>query len=243
MLLGAVIASLLIGPVGSYLGRRYSIMLGCVMLIAAITAMAVTTALGGLYFSRILMGIANGFLMNFTMVYIQEISPPHFRGLSFGFLASWITIGTTIGYVVVHQTEHLTSRLSYQIPLYCLYGMPAILVFAIPFLPESPRWLLLNGKDEQAHKSLTWIRHTAYDAVAVRQEFEEMRLNVQREMEVQSQVLFFDLFRGTNLRRTLIVVGVGCCNAGVGAMFPLAFGTYFLKVVSHPRSLYFWSSD
>jgi SP family sugar:H+ symporter-like MFS transporter len=231
MLLGALIASFLIGPLGGYLGRRYCIIMGAILLIASITAMAVTTSLGALYFSRLLMGISNGFLMNFTFVYIQEIAPPHFRGLSFGFLASWITIGTTIGQVVVNTTKYIESRLSYQIPLYSLYGMPVLVIAVLPFLPESPRWLLLHGKEEQALKSLTWIRNTAYDPVAIRQEFEEMKLNTQHEFEVRNSVSFLDMFRGVNLRRTLIVVGVGVTNAGVGAMFILAFGTYFLKVV------------
>ncbi|KAK2794395.1 hypothetical protein FQN51_000837 [Onygenales sp. PD_10] len=230
MLLGSFIASFLIGPIGSYLNRRFSIMLGAVLLIAAVTAMAVTTSFGVLYFARILMGISNGFLMSFTMVYVQEIAPPQFRGLSFGLIASWITIGTTIGYVIISFTEKMESRLAYQIPLYSLYGLPAILVFMLPFFPESPRWLLLHGKEEDALKSLRFIRHTASDEIGLRQEFEEMRLNIQHELEAKTQASFFDMFRGSNLRRTLIVVGVGLCNPGVGAMFILAFKAYFLKM-------------
>jgi MFS family permease len=61
--------------------------------------MVVTTSFGALYFSRILVGIANGQLLTFTMVYLQETAPPHYRGLCFGLVTSWITIGTTIGMV------------------------------------------------------------------------------------------------------------------------------------------------
>ncbi|PGH15932.1 hypothetical protein AJ79_02099 [Helicocarpus griseus UAMH5409] len=248
MLLGTVVASFTIGLVGSYINRRHSIMLGAVFLIAAVTAMAVTTSFGVLYFSRILMGISNGFLMNFTMVYIQEIAPPHFQSVFwisrqldhhwndhrickasvYIFLVLEVLIGCP--QIITYFTSPMKSRLGYQIPLYSLYGLPVILIFMLPFFPESPRWLMLHGKEDQAFKSLKWIRHVAYDEIAVRQEFEEMKLNIRHELEASKQASFFDMFRGTNLRRTLIVVGVGICNPGVGAMFILAFAAYFLKM-------------
>lgn len=96
--------------------------------------------------------------------------------------------------------------------------MPVVMIVSVPFLPESPRWLLLNGKDEEAMKSLTWIRNGAYDKLALQSEFEEMRLNALHDLENQSKWLFLDLLRGTNLRRTFLCCGVGLVNPGIGAM-------------------------
>lgn len=133
--------------------------------------------------------------------------------------------------MITNATESLDSKLCYQIPLYVLYAMPVICIASIPFLPESPRWLLMHGKDEQALKALTWIRNGAFDRLTLQSEFEEMRLNALHDLERQSPWLMLDLLRGTNLRRTLLSVGVGLVNPGIGAMFVLAFGTYFLEVV------------
>ena len=99
MILGAIIGAVLTGPVGSFLGRRHSMMMSSLVVIIAIVIMATTTSFGALYFSRLLCGIGNGFLLNFCMVYLQESVPPHMRGLCFGVVTSWITIGTTIGMV------------------------------------------------------------------------------------------------------------------------------------------------
>lgn len=67
-----------------------------------------------------------------------------------------------------------------------------------------------------------------------------MKAIAAREAESsQDWTLFLELFKGHNLRRTIICVGVGTANAGVGAMFILAFGTYFFQVVryrSQPNS-------
>jgi hypothetical protein len=124
------------------------------------------------------------------------------------------------------------SRQAYQIPLYACFPAPAILILTLPFIHESPRWLLNHGRPEEALRSLRFLRKGAYDEVALQQEFEEMKVVAEREAETQKDWrLILELFRGTNLRRTIICVGVGTANAGVGAMFILAFGTYFFKTV------------
>ena len=126
--------------------------------------------------------------------------------------------------------------MAYQIPLYVCFPIPAFLVLTLPFLPESPRWLLHHNRPEEALKSLRFFRKGAYDEVAVQQEFEEMRMIAAREAESQKDWrLMLELFRGPNLRRTIVSVGVTSANAGVGAMFILSFGTYFLKIVSSNR--------
>ncbi len=130
------------------------------------------------------------------------------------------------------------SRQAYQIPLYACFPAPAILFLTLPLIHESPRWLLNHGRPTEALASLRFLRKGAYDEVALQQEFEEMKAVAAREAETQKDWrLIFELFKGHNLRRTIICVGVGTANAGVGAMFILAFGTYFFKTVRRPRPL------
>lgn len=99
MILGSIIGSVSTGFIGSYLGRRYSLMLGSLIVIVSTVIMSETTSMGALYFSRILIGIGNGMLLNFTVLYLQECTPAYFRGLCLSMVTCWITIGTTIGMV------------------------------------------------------------------------------------------------------------------------------------------------
>ncbi|KAB5542484.1 general substrate transporter [Coniochaeta sp. 2T2.1] len=230
MLLGAFLACFTTGPFGAWLGRRWCIMIGLVLLVISIILMIVTTSMGVLYFSRLLMGFGNGLVMAFTMVYVSELAPSKLRPLSYGFMTTWVTLGTAVGLLITNATEKILTKLCYQIPLYVLFGMPLVLFVTLPFMPESPRWLLLKGKEAEALKALTWIRNGAYNRLELQAEFEEMRLNALHDLEAQSSWLFMDFFRGANFRRTTLCVGVGLINPGIGAMFVLAFGTYFLAV-------------
>ncbi|KAF9886737.1 hypothetical protein FE257_011114 [Aspergillus nanangensis] len=231
MILGSMIGSILCGPLGGFLGRRHSVMLGSLLMIVSVIIMILTTSMGVLYFSRLLIGIANGLLLNFTMIYLQECASAHFRGLCFGIATLWITTGTTVGMVINHATSEMLSRKAYQIPLYACFAAPVILIVTLPFLPESPRWLLHHQQEEKALQSLRFFREGACDEIRIQQEFEEMKAIASRESDSpRDWRLFLEIFKGHNLRRTVISVGVGTANAGVGAMFVLAFGTYFFAI-------------
>ncbi|KAJ5817053.1 hypothetical protein N7447_009286 [Penicillium robsamsonii] len=231
LLLGSFISSLLAGVFSRYLGRRHCVMLGMVILIIGVTVQIVTTSLGLLYFGRLVTGLANGLIMNFTFMYIAEMSPAHLRGVAYALAAGWVTLGSGIGAVIINKTSTMMNRLSYQIPLYTLYFLPVVMLVGLFFLPESPRWLLLHGRTDEALKSLTWIRADACDRFEVLKEFEEMRLNVERELGSDTKAVFFQQFSKRHLRRTLISIGIGCVNPAVGGMFVMAFTTYFMKTV------------
>lgn len=124
------------------------------------------------------------------------------------------------------------GRLAYQIPLYVCFGIPAFLILTLPFLHESPRWLVHHNRHEDALKSLQFYRKGTFDEVAIQQELEEIKLAAEKEAKQGNDwKLVLELFKGSNLRRTIISIGVTSANAGVGVMFILSFGTYFLKIV------------
>ncbi|KAJ5210158.1 hypothetical protein N7491_009966 [Penicillium cf. griseofulvum] len=232
LLLGSFISSLLAGVFSRYLGRRHCVMLGMVVLIVGVTVQVVTTSLGVLYFGRLVTGLANGLIMNFTFMYVAEMSPAHLRGVAYAMVSGWVTLGSGIGAVIINETSTMMNRLSYQIPLYTLYFLPVVMLVGLFFLPESPRWLLLHGRSDEALKSLTWIRADACDRFEVLKEFEEMRINVELELSSDSKAAFFEQFNKRHLRRTMISIGAGLMNPAVGGMFVMAFTTYFMKAVS-----------
>jgi hypothetical protein len=61
-------------------------------------------------------------------------------------------------------------------------------------------------------------------------EMNEIRETTRIEQELGHDVSFFDLFRGTDLRRTILSVLASCTQAGSGINLIVGYGTYFYEV-------------
>jgi MFS transporter, SP family, sugar:H+ symporter len=165
--------------------------------------------------------------MTFTQLYIQECAPPHFRGAGLVMFQFWISFGSTIGTVIDNYTATIDSRLCYQIPLALLFIVPTLLTICSPFLPDSPRWLISHGKPEASLDALRRLRGSWYHETLLAEEFQEIKESWAIEEELSKNAAFFDLFRGTDLRRTLLSIAAVCFQASSGSMFLLIYGTYF----------------
>jgi SP family sugar:H+ symporter-like MFS transporter len=231
MTLGAVVGSLLCGPLGAVLSRRQGLWLATITCYIANTIMMATTNIGAVYFARLLIGIANGFFQVFAQLYLQESAPPHLRGLALALYQWWCSLGTLIGTIVDNFTEPLGGRPSYLIPLGLIYIVPAILSVAIIFLPESPRWLAQVGKFEQARESLLKLRPKNMEPTAVDDELHDIKVGLEIEREISQSVSVLDMFRNPiDRRRTLLSVGAVALQGASGAMFMLIYGTYFFTM-------------
>jgi len=93
MTLGAFISAGLAGVAAARLGRRACLWIACVVCAVANIIMMTTTHIGALYAGRLLIGLANGYFMTFSQLYIQESSTAEFRGLfltGFQFFTSFV---------------------------------------------------------------------------------------------------------------------------------------------------------
>lgn len=113
--------------------------------------------------------------------------------------AYWVNIGSIFGAVVDNYSKNRADKLSYRIPLACLYIVPTILALGLFWVPESPRWLLHKGRFEQARRSLEALRTDAVEQNQLELEWTEMVKGVEEEKKIAKATSFIDMFRGTSL--------------------------------------------
>jgi len=236
MSLGSFFACLAVGPIGTYLSRKWVIFIGCVLNQLGIVLMIVAKDLPTLYVARMIVGISVGFLDVLPQLYIHECAPATQRGSLLGGFNVLVSLGLLVGSIVDNATSKIMNKNAYIIPLGIFFIIPTILSLALPFMPETPRWLVEHNKPEKAERALKKLRHKNTSPQLLAAELQEIKEALASERSLTEGVALFDCFRKTNLRRTLLSLGLMTCLGGSGAVLFLIFGTYFFAITGQTKA-------
>lgn len=112
--------------------------------------------------------------------------------------------------------------------------IPAVMIaLMVPFTPESPRWLILHNKPDEAQKALDKLRKKSQvDNGNTREEVQAIQIAIS-ESENMGHGSWTDLFRGNYPRRSLIAIimfyGNQCCGNQVSLMITFSEENLCLK--------------
>ncbi|KAJ6618170.1 general substrate transporter [Mycena sp. CBHHK59/15] len=209
---GAILQMLL----GDVLGRKRFMQLLCIVVTAGTVIQTAAQNYAMFLTGRILTGIAVGGLVATVPIYNSEISPPASRGFIGGlsgymigiggFLANWI--GYACSYISDSDNAQWRVPLSLQIP-------PGVILFIglCFFLPDSPRWLITKGRDDEALVAFTSVRRDL-SGDALLEEFDLIKAQIHHEMatEVKSIGEAWHKYK----RRVIIAVAVQTMTSASG---------------------------
>ncbi|KAK4877988.1 hypothetical protein RN001_010494 [Aquatica leii] len=142
--------SLISGVLIDRLGRLKTIMLSSVPSTIGLCLIATASNMFIIIFGRFLLGISLVFIGNASFIYISEISRPDIRGSFLALTETFTSIGIVLMYVegwVMHW-----RTIAWVSNMYII-----ILIILTLFVPESPSWLILKKRTNQAKKSLSWF--------------------------------------------------------------------------------------
>ncbi|KAI1428047.1 general substrate transporter [Xylaria sp. FL1777] len=228
--LGAFLSSLAAGVFGHYFGRKAALWSACLLNAVACIIQISTTSKVAVYIGRLILGLANGFLVTFSNIYTAEASPAHLRAVMVALFSEWVNIGSIIGSAVTNRTKNFLDRSSYEIPLGTLFIVPTVLSIGLLFVPESPRYLLYKGNIEAARNALDTLRGGSVSLEELEVEWVEIVKGIEEEKRTAKTIGPLDMFKGTDLRRTLLCYGVIGTQTGAGSWFVISYATYFLIV-------------
>jgi MFS family permease len=145
-----------------------------------------------------------------------------------GLFSFYVNLGSIIGSVIDNYTKHHLDKRSYRIPLGCMFIVPFLLGISLFFVPESPRWLLHHQRTDAARKALETLRPDRGEALEL--EWAEMLRGVAEEQRIAKSTPFVDMFKGRDLRRTMLCYATIAAQSASGVWFFIGYQTYFLTL-------------
>ncbi|XP_022889519.1 putative polyol transporter 1 isoform X3 [Olea europaea var. sylvestris] len=159
-LFGAAVA----GRTSDWIGRRYTIIFAAAIFFAGALLMGFANGYALLMVGRFVAGIGVGYAMMIAPVYSAEVSPTSSRGSLTSFPEVFINAGVLLGYVSNVVFSKLPTNLGWRFMLGFGAVPPIFLALGILIMPESPRWLVMQGRLGDARKVLKKTSDSLEDA-------------------------------------------------------------------------------
>ena len=180
-LIGSIVGVLFAGILSDKLGRKLTMVISAVLFSTSALGCAISADFTQLVIYRIIGGVGIGVVSIVSPLYISEVSVAQYRGrlvslyqlaVTVGFLGAYLVNYQLLGYAQsgsqlsidwlnkIFVTEVWRGMLGMEM-------LPAVLFFIIIFfIPESPRWLIVKGKEEKAVNILEKIYNSVSEATS-----------------------------------------------------------------------------
>ncbi|ORX56496.1 general substrate transporter [Piromyces finnis] len=217
---GGIIGSILILYIIDRIGRSNSLRLGSIIYMAGVIVQVCCNNIFTLCLGRFIAGVASGIALGICPLYLAEIAPKQVRGtlgivnplgLQLGMLFSCLFDTLCLKLITKNMSAQWRTAFAGLL-------IPATLfLLLVWFLPETPRFLLLKNKEDQALKTLAKIRGQGDCHPSVVEEFNEMNARLKQELSegicswkelVQTKNIFYRVVIVSILQLLHMLVGV-----------------------------------
>ncbi|XP_062196970.1 polyol transporter 5-like [Phragmites australis] len=152
------------GWVADLLGRRGTLLLANAFLMAGALVMSLGGSFAALMAARFVTSIGAGFCRVVAPVYNAEISPASTRGILSSLLDLFVNVGILLSYVSNYAFAGLPVHLGWRV-MYAVGVLPPVFLAAgVLAMPESPRWLVMRGRHDDARAVLVRTSDTSGEA-------------------------------------------------------------------------------
>lgn len=191
--LGAAVGPFAGGYLSDSIGRKRTLLATCVLAIISFALLAFGNNLYIYYVARFLGGICVGTLLTVVPMYIGEIAEIHNRGTLGGLCAFFGVSGQLYCFVVGPYTSTQIFSLS------CMIFPALFLIMGILFVPESPCYLIMKGKNDTAKRSLKKLRCSR----VIDEELMDLTITVKESLATNGGIL--DIIKAKHLCKALSI--------------------------------------
>jgi sugar porter (SP) family MFS transporter len=230
--LGGIAGVFLISPIADGLGRRIGLAAGAALccLGAALQGGAINIAM--FVISRVIIGAGSVVVAGVGAPYITEIAHPAQRSTATALFLTFYSVGSIVAGWCTFGTFRIDGTASWRIPS-ALQGFPSVIqLLFVWFVPESPRWLVSKGRNEEALAVLAKYHGEGDQNDAVVQfEYAEIQSALSAEHSAADFTIFSflrELVTGPGNRRRLFIMVWAAISSQMSGN---AFVSYYLSPI------------
>ncbi|KAL1408989.1 Plasma membrane low glucose sensor [Vanrija albida] len=228
---GTLFGALFASTIADRFGRRWGIIIYIVLFCIGVALQTACKNVGGFSAGRVFAGLGVGGTSVIVPVYQAECAPKHIRGLIISAYQFFITFGLLLAAIVVYATHGRADASSYQIPIAIQFVWAAIIAIGTAVLPESPRWLVMAGKDDQGRRALSRLLGQPVDSETVTTHYAEIKANLDHE-RLSGSGGWLDVLKNgesRNFARIITGMGIQALQQLSGINFIIYYGTQFFQ--------------
>jgi len=189
------------------IGRRATIFLGCCIMLIGVIIQSAANSIGMFIAARGIIGFGLQWAQMAAPMLITEITYPSQRAPITSIFNSLWYLGAIIAAWCTYGTFYIHSTWSWRIPS-ILQGLPSLFQLSmIYFVPESPRWLVRKGRENEALQTLAKAHANGdINDPLVSFEMAEIKEAIIVEEEASKNTNFLTLISTKGNRKRLILI-------------------------------------
>src|ERR1700722_825580 len=189
VLIGALLGAIFSGKLSDSIGRKRMIIINAVIFSVGAAGSAAARSVALLIVMRVVIGVAIGITSYVAPMYIAEISPARRRGGLVTLNQLMITVGILVSYITDYFLSNDSNAASWRW-MFLVGILPSlVLLVGMFFLPETPRWLISKGRQEEGKRVLEMVEEPAL----VGQTLENIRKDMLQEAQGKGRAM--DVFK------------------------------------------------
>lgn len=210
--MGSILATPLLQFIPDKFGRKKAILMSAIVCFIGIILQSAAQNIGMFIVARIIVGLGSQLSSAAAPALLGELLPAVTRGRILGFFFSCFYVGSLTSAIINYGSQNIQSTWSWRLPS-LLQIIPSLLALCLlPFVPESPRWLISQGRHEHAREVLIVVQGGGdSESEVVRSTFAEIESALAAEKAMFHQNPWKEITATPPNRKRLLIL----CTFGV----------------------------
>lgn len=230
---GCAVGGIFLSKIADVYGRRIGLMFSMIIyVIGIIVQISASDKWYQIVVGRAIAGLAVGTVSVLSPLFIGESAPKTLRGTLVCCFQLCITLGIFLGYCTTYGTKTYTDSRQWRIPLGLCFAWAIMLVIGMVCMPESPRYLVVKNKIEEAKKSIGRSNKVSPEDPAVYTEVQLIQAGIERE-SLAGSASWTELVTGKPriLRRVIMGIMLQSLQQLTGDNYFFYYGTTIFQAV------------